>query len=57
MATLQTLAEVATEHNSTLMLPIPIDVLDAVRAHVHPPGSVDGHAVPATVEPRAASAG
>lgn len=27
----QTLAEVATEHNSTLVLPIPIHVLEAVR--------------------------
>ena len=34
LRTLQTLAEVATEHNSTLVLPIPIDVLDAVRLHV-----------------------
>jgi regulator of protease activity HflC (stomatin/prohibitin superfamily) len=33
LRTLQTLAEVATEHNSTLVLPIPIDVLDAVRLH------------------------
>jgi regulator of protease activity HflC (stomatin/prohibitin superfamily) len=31
LRTLQTLAEVATEHNSTLVLPIPLDVLDAVR--------------------------
>ena len=31
LRTLQTLAEVATEHNSTLILPIPMDVLDAVR--------------------------
>jgi regulator of protease activity HflC (stomatin/prohibitin superfamily) len=31
LRTLQTLAEVATEHNSTLVFPIPIDVLDAVR--------------------------
>jgi regulator of protease activity HflC (stomatin/prohibitin superfamily) len=36
LRTLQTLAEVATEHNSTLVLPIPIDVLEAVRAHAHP---------------------
>jgi hypothetical protein len=28
LRTLQTLAEVATEHNSTLVLPIPIDLLD-----------------------------
>jgi regulator of protease activity HflC (stomatin/prohibitin superfamily) len=33
LRTLQTLAEVATEHNSTLVLPIPIDVLEAVRQH------------------------
>ena len=33
LRTLQTLAEVATEHNSTLVLPIPIDVLEAVRRH------------------------
>jgi regulator of protease activity HflC (stomatin/prohibitin superfamily) len=31
LRTLQTLAEVATEHNSTLVLPIPIDVLDHLR--------------------------
>lgn len=31
LRTLQTLAEVATEHNSTLVLPIPIDVLEAIR--------------------------
>jgi hypothetical protein len=34
LRTLQTLAEVATEHNSTLVLPIPIDILDAVRQRV-----------------------
>jgi regulator of protease activity HflC (stomatin/prohibitin superfamily) len=34
LRTLQTLAEVATEHNSTLVFPIPMDVLDAVREHV-----------------------
>jgi regulator of protease activity HflC (stomatin/prohibitin superfamily) len=34
LRTLQTLAEVATEHNSTLVLPIPLDVLDAVRRPV-----------------------
>ena len=33
LRTLQTLAEVATEHNSTLVLPIPIDVLEAIRRH------------------------
>ena len=31
LRTLQTLAEVATEHNSTLVLPIPMDVLDAAH--------------------------
>jgi len=31
LRTLQTLAEVATEHNSTLVLPIPLEILDAVR--------------------------
>ena len=38
LRTLQTLAEVATEHNSTLVLPIPIEVLDALRGRdvVHP---------------------
>lgn len=31
LRTLQTLAEVATEHNSTLVLPVPIDLIDALR--------------------------
>jgi regulator of protease activity HflC (stomatin/prohibitin superfamily) len=31
LRTLQTLAEVATEHNSTLVMPIPIEVLDGLR--------------------------
>lgn len=31
LRTLQTLAEVGTEHNSTLVLPIPLEVMDAVR--------------------------
>jgi regulator of protease activity HflC (stomatin/prohibitin superfamily) len=35
LRTLQTLAEVATEHNSTLVLPIPIEVLDALRGRAH----------------------
>ena len=34
LRTLQTLAEVATEHNSTLVFPIPMDVIDAVREHI-----------------------
>jgi len=33
LRTLQTLAEVATEHNSTLVFPIPMDMLDALREH------------------------
>ena len=32
--TLRTLAEMATEHNSTLVFPIPMDVLDAAIEHV-----------------------
>jgi len=32
LRTLQTLSEVATEHNSTLVFPIPIELLDAIRA-------------------------
>jgi regulator of protease activity HflC (stomatin/prohibitin superfamily) len=36
LRTLQTLAEVATEHNSTLVLPIPLDILDAVRRPAAP---------------------
>ena len=40
--TLQTLAEVATEHNSTLVLPIRIEVLDALRDRT-PTVTVDGH--------------
>jgi regulator of protease activity HflC (stomatin/prohibitin superfamily) len=31
LRTLQTLAEVATEHNSTLVLPIPMDILESLR--------------------------
>ncbi len=44
LRTLQTLAEVATEHNSTLVLPIPIEVLDALRDRNHPAVIIDGHA-------------
>jgi regulator of protease activity HflC (stomatin/prohibitin superfamily) len=36
LRTLQTLAEVATEHNSTLVMPIPMDVLDAARHRPRP---------------------
>ncbi len=36
LRTLQTLAEVATEHNSTLVLPIPIDPLEAARRALAP---------------------
>ena len=42
LRTLQTLAEVATEHNSTLVLPIPIDVLEAVRRHADANGAAEG---------------
>ena len=41
---LQTLAEVATEHNSTLVLPIPIDVLEAVRKHADVDTATNGSA-------------
>jgi regulator of protease activity HflC (stomatin/prohibitin superfamily) len=34
LRTLQTLAEVATEHNSTLVFPIPVDVLDSLAGNV-----------------------
>ena len=43
LRTLQTLAEVATEHNSTLVLPIPIEVLDALRERDRPAVILDGH--------------
>jgi regulator of protease activity HflC (stomatin/prohibitin superfamily) len=36
LRTLQTLAEVATEHNSTLVLPIPIDMLENLRGNGAP---------------------
>jgi regulator of protease activity HflC (stomatin/prohibitin superfamily) len=38
LRTLQTLAEVATEHNSTLVLPIPMDLLETVRSAGGPNG-------------------
>jgi len=34
LRTLQTLAEVASEHNSTLVLPIPIEILDSLPANL-----------------------
>jgi regulator of protease activity HflC (stomatin/prohibitin superfamily) len=40
LRTLQTLAEVATEHNSTLVLPIPFDLLDQVRIPGLKPGEL-----------------
>jgi regulator of protease activity HflC (stomatin/prohibitin superfamily) len=43
LRTLQTLAEVASEHNSTLVLPIPIEVLDAMRGRAQQSASSDGH--------------
>jgi regulator of protease activity HflC (stomatin/prohibitin superfamily) len=45
LRTLQTLAEVATEHNSTLVFPIPMDVLDAAREHVAGNGALQGYGV------------
>ena len=42
LRTLQTLTEVASEQNSTLVLPIPIEVLDALRARSVPPAMIDG---------------
>jgi regulator of protease activity HflC (stomatin/prohibitin superfamily) len=46
LRTLQTLAEVATEHNSTLVLPIPIDLIDALRQRTHASQSQDGTGSP-----------
>ena len=43
LRTLQTLAEVATEHNSTLVLPIPMDVLDGQRRDEPPAHEANGH--------------
>jgi regulator of protease activity HflC (stomatin/prohibitin superfamily) len=45
LRTLQTLAEVATEHNSTLVLPIPMDMLDAVADRRHPRPDPDAEPV------------
>ena len=42
LRTLQTLAEVATEHNSTLVLPIPIDLIDALRQRTRSSGAENG---------------
>ncbi len=36
---LQTLAEIATEHNSTTVFPLPIDLLEPFRRFVNPPAS------------------
>ncbi len=36
---LQTLAEIATEHNSTTIFPVPIDMFEAFRTAVRGPGS------------------
>lgn len=46
LRTLQTLAEVATEHNSTLVLPIPMDILDrepVIVANAATAASAAGH--------------
>ncbi len=42
LRTLQTLAEVATEHNSTLVLPIPIDLIVALQQRSHAGQSPNG---------------
>jgi regulator of protease activity HflC (stomatin/prohibitin superfamily) len=42
LRTLQTLAEVATEHNSTLVLPIPMDILEAHLRAARPDAVRDG---------------
>jgi regulator of protease activity HflC (stomatin/prohibitin superfamily) len=63
LRTLQTLAEVATEHNSTLVLPVPMDMLDAIRRDAspdeRPPVTNDLPVAPPTpgTAPRAAAAG
>jgi regulator of protease activity HflC (stomatin/prohibitin superfamily) len=38
---LQTLAEIATDHNSTTVFPLPIDLLEAFRAWTRPVGAPD----------------
>ncbi len=52
LRTLQTLAEVATEHNSTLIFPIPIDILDALREPSAPGRVVPGAAANGQQETR-----
>jgi len=48
LRSLQTLAEVATEHNSTLIFPIPIELLEFMRR----PGSADDASPFAVPPPR-----
>jgi hypothetical protein len=48
LRTLQTLAEVATEHNSTLVLPIPMDLLESMSM-----GAPPGERAKADLAPRA----
>jgi hypothetical protein len=51
LRTLQTLAEVAVEKNSTLVFPIPSEVMDAFRAVAHhfgPEGSASAPTAPIT---------
>jgi regulator of protease activity HflC (stomatin/prohibitin superfamily) len=52
LRSLQTLAEVATEHNSTLVFPIPIELLEFLRR----PGTPDANVPFAVPPPGAASA-
>jgi regulator of protease activity HflC (stomatin/prohibitin superfamily) len=48
LRTLQTLAEVATDRTSTLVFPIPVDLLNLVRPPAEPPGPPGGPAGGAT---------
>jgi regulator of protease activity HflC (stomatin/prohibitin superfamily) len=47
---LQTLAEIATDHNSTTVFPLPIDLLEPFRRFVSPPASAPAPA-PADEKP------
>jgi regulator of protease activity HflC (stomatin/prohibitin superfamily) len=51
LRTLQTLAEVATEHNSTIVLPIPIDILDALRGRASAAPAAPAQITAAPAEP------
>jgi len=69
LRSLQTLAEVATEHNSTLIFPIPIELLEFMRRpgaaedgnpfalSPRPPSPVSASPSPPAVAPQSAAAG